>query len=115
MKALDVFKIDPKAVRAALFSNALIKGDYRIIWKKKITVGCHCHAEMFLCSSVPGLTLRMAHPLSYFSLSQCHGIDIYPDNSVQRRASLPPAVPRQENFGELWAQLFGNYHGKANG
>lgn len=35
MKALDHFLIDPKAVWAALFSNALIKGDYRISWKKR--------------------------------------------------------------------------------
>lgn len=35
MKALDLLLIDPKAVWAALFSNALIKCDYRISWKKK--------------------------------------------------------------------------------
>lgn len=30
MKPLELFLIDPEAERAALFSNALIKGDYRI-------------------------------------------------------------------------------------
>jgi len=32
---LIIFLIDPKAVWAAAFSNALIKGDYRTSWKKR--------------------------------------------------------------------------------
>lgn len=63
MKALDLFLIAPKAVWAALFSNTLIKGDYRISWEKKIQRDVIAVQRYSCVPPFQALILRMTHPL----------------------------------------------------
>lgn len=63
MKPLDLFLIDPEAVWAALLSNALIKGDYRISWKKKIQLDVIAMQRYSCAPQCQALILRMTHPL----------------------------------------------------
>ena len=63
MKALDLFLSDPKGVWAALFSNAAIRGDYRISWKKKIQRDVIAMQRHSCVPQFQALILRMIHPL----------------------------------------------------